>query len=239
MDVDFTQPIPIFPLPNAVLLPSAILPLHLFESRYREMAADCLADSRLIAMALLRPGYEARYYTHCAGIHPVLCVGKVVRDERLNEGEYNILLQGICRATVQREDREKSYRRGWLAPVPLVNDVSDEEASRIRSRITRELDAGAAHVLCVTDVLNDVVHCPNLSLSDMLDLVAHHVFPSPEPRQCFLTDPDVRRRAACLVEVLAHIRRKYRPNPESKHIDETECETVEVRSGHREPPSSN
>src|SRR5204863_9921363 len=122
------------------LLPRAIIPLNLFEPRYREMGEDSVARHGLIAMALLKPGYEARYYTHIAAIHPIVCLGRMVRHERLDDGRYNLLLQGVCRATIQREDRERSYRRGWLQPVPLGNGLDPADARRIRSTLAVALD---------------------------------------------------------------------------------------------------
>ena len=50
--------LPLFPLPNVVLFPNVFLPLHVFESRYREMVADAMRGDRLIGMVLLRPGWE-------------------------------------------------------------------------------------------------------------------------------------------------------------------------------------
>ena len=50
--------IPIFPLPNVVLFPAALLPLHIFEPRYRTMVGDALEGERLIGMVMLRPGWE-------------------------------------------------------------------------------------------------------------------------------------------------------------------------------------
>src|SRR5690606_30905127 len=52
------EALPIFPLPDVVLFPGAVLPLHIFEPRYREMTADLLAAHGLLALARLRPGYE-------------------------------------------------------------------------------------------------------------------------------------------------------------------------------------
>ena len=54
--------LPIFPLPNCVLLPGGLLPLHVFEPRYRELTRDCLATHHLMGVARLRPGYEQTYY---------------------------------------------------------------------------------------------------------------------------------------------------------------------------------
>ena len=74
--------LPIFPLPNCVLLPGGLLPLHVFEPRYRELTRDCLAGHQLMAVARLRPGYETTYY----GRPPVYerCgVGRIICSEEL------------------------------------------------------------------------------------------------------------------------------------------------------------
>src|SRR3954447_13086589 len=88
---------PLFPLPNVVLFPRAILPLHIFEERYKAMTADALRGQKQIAMALLRPGWERDYYGR-AEIEPVVCVGEILSHERLADGKYNFLLQGQTRA---------------------------------------------------------------------------------------------------------------------------------------------
>src|SRR5439155_23909795 len=65
----------LFPLPGVVLFPRAVLPLHIFEQRYRAMTADALVGDKLIVMALLRPGWQKSYYGR-AEIEPVVCIGK-------------------------------------------------------------------------------------------------------------------------------------------------------------------
>src|SRR5437588_755419 len=75
----------LFPLPNLVLFPYVIQPLHVFEPRYRRLLADALAGDRLMAMALLKPGWEEDYQQRPA-IHPVVCLGKIFKEERLPDG---------------------------------------------------------------------------------------------------------------------------------------------------------
>ena len=58
----FSGTIPIFPLPNVVLFPNMLLPLHIFEPRYREMVEDALNGEGLIGMALLKEGWQNDYY---------------------------------------------------------------------------------------------------------------------------------------------------------------------------------
>src|SRR6185436_8178490 len=107
--------VPLFPLPNVVLFPRAVLPLHIFEERYKTMTADALAGERLVAMALLRPGWEKDYY-HRPEIEPVVCVGTILSHERLPDGKYNFLLQGHTRARVLGEHRagDTPYRLARL-----------------------------------------------------------------------------------------------------------------------------
>src|SRR5438093_6138151 len=89
--------VPLFPLPNVVLFPQAVLPLHIFEERYKAMTADALSGDRVIAMALLRPGWEKSYYAR-PDIEPVVCAGRILSHEKLPDGKYNFLLQGVVRA---------------------------------------------------------------------------------------------------------------------------------------------
>ena len=71
--------VPLFPLPNTVLFPRAVLPLHIFEERYKTMTADALRGRRQIAMALLRPGWEKSYYG-APEIEPIVCVGETFEE---------------------------------------------------------------------------------------------------------------------------------------------------------------
>src|SRR3954466_10946027 len=115
--------VPLFPLPNVVLFPRAILPLHIFEERYKVMTADALDGDRQIAMALLKPGWEKNYYGQ-AEIEPVVCIGTILSHERLPDGKYNFLLQGHTRARVVHEHPRKDgrlYRTAQLEPLPQTH----------------------------------------------------------------------------------------------------------------------
>src|SRR5436305_11828488 len=92
----------LFPLPNLVLFPSVIQPLHIFEPRYRALMADALEDDRLMALALLKAGWEEDYHK-APPIYPVVCLGRIFQEERLADGRYNLLLHGLCRARILEE----------------------------------------------------------------------------------------------------------------------------------------
>src|SRR5947207_1631024 len=104
----------LFPLPNLVLFPHVMLPLHIFEPRYRQMTTDALAGDRLLAMALLQQGWENDYEGRPA-LNPMVCVGKIIAEQRLDDGRFHILLRGLSRARIVREvDRDTLYRQAQL-----------------------------------------------------------------------------------------------------------------------------
>jgi Lon protease-like protein len=126
---EFSGTARLFPLPDLVLFPHAAQPLHVFEPRYRQLTADALAGDRLVTMALLRPGWEEDYH-NSPPIHPVVCVGGVVQEERLPDGRYHLLLQGLSRARVIQElATDRPYRVArveLLADVPVADPASEE-----------------------------------------------------------------------------------------------------------------
>jgi Lon protease-like protein len=123
---EFSGAARLFPLPDLVLFPLVAQPLHVFEPRYRQLTADALAGDRLITMALLRPGWEPDYDDR-PPIHPVVCVGRIMMEERLPDGRYNLLLQGVSRARVAQETAtDRLYR---VAQVELMEDVPAGDAA--------------------------------------------------------------------------------------------------------------
>ena len=101
--------VPLFPLPNIVLFPRAALPLHIFEPRYRRMTEDALRYDRLIAMALLKPGWEERYHGN-PEVHPIACAGVIEDEATLPDGRFNIRLRGLARVEILGFVRETPYR---------------------------------------------------------------------------------------------------------------------------------
>jgi len=135
--------LPIFPLPDVTFFPHTLLPLHVFEARYRAMVMDTLARDRRLAVVKLRPGYEAAYASKPA-VHAVAGVGEIVSWERLATGRYNILLKGDCRVRIESERPSDTLYRivtaQRLDDVPPVGDVVPM-LDRIRGACGRLLKA--------------------------------------------------------------------------------------------------
>jgi hypothetical protein len=87
----------IFPLPGAILFPGLALPLHIFEPRYRALASDALARDRRIAMIQPQRSGEG------APLFAVGCIGKIGEVEALEDGRYNLVLEGETRFRLVRE----------------------------------------------------------------------------------------------------------------------------------------
>ncbi len=153
--LDFSRPIPVFPLPNCVLFPGAVQPLHIFEPRYRDMTAAALKDQSALALGLLKPGWETQYYGAPA-MYPVLCVGKIVAHELLPDGKYNLLLHGVTRAKVLSEVRAGEahpYRTATLVPV-MDDPPMDTAGARIhRNALYHYLTATSLNRLTVASSL--------------------------------------------------------------------------------------
>lgn len=139
--------IPLFPLPGVVLMPGTLLPLHVFEPRYRALVADALAGDRTIGMAMLFPGWEAAGESEDPRIYPVGGAGEIVESEELEDGRYNILLEGRFRYRVLAESVAGPYRVAEVEEVRSVGFADPAEASRVTrtaallfDRIARELE---------------------------------------------------------------------------------------------------
>ncbi len=122
------QQLPVFPLPNVVLFPQQILPLYIFEQRYRQMVNDALEGDRLLAVSLLKPGWEAEDAEHEP--HEICGVGQITRVARLVGGNMNLLLHGLARVRIERTVQTTPYR---LAEVSVLTEPVDDtgETSRL------------------------------------------------------------------------------------------------------------
>ena len=125
--------VPLFPLAGAILFPRSQLPLHIFEERYREMVRDSLAGAARIAM--IQPSEP--------GDHPPLyrvgCVGEVVGVEEMDDGRFNIVLQGSERFRLIAEpDVGTSYRQADIDVQAFDDREPPPLALAVRSDVERE-----------------------------------------------------------------------------------------------------
>jgi len=187
--------LPLFPLPNVVLFPNVFLPLHIFEPRYREMVADALSSDRMIGMVLLRPGWD-RDYEGRPPVYPIGCSGVITHVDRLQDGRYNLVLRGVERFRVLREDHAKPYRRAAIEP--LVEPTLDR---RGRDGL-RTCRAKLESLLTPVDRAGDVKMPSTMTDEDLVHALAQYLDLEPLEKQALLEQASLDARAQSLVELL-------------------------------------
>src|SRR5579864_2847393 len=191
----------LFPLPNVVLFPHVVQPLHVFESRYRQLTADTLADDQLLAMALLKPGWEEDYEGRPA-LYPMACLGRIIAHKRLADGRYIILLRGLSRVRLGEEiDSEKMYRTARAEVMTDVASLSLDEARQIRGRLSELVMARFSGPDDEKKQLQEMLE-GEVGIGPLCDHLCYR-FPLPlESKQQFLEEADVGVRARKLLEIL-------------------------------------
>jgi ATP-dependent Lon protease len=194
----------LFPLPNLVLFPHVLQPLHIFEPRYCDMLEEALAGDRLIALCLLMPGWEADY----EGRQPVLpmaCLGRVASCQRLPDGHFNLLLAGLKRAAISKElPPKKTFRE---ARVRLKEDRYAMPSAAARPALQRHLLEAFEQNLPRTAETHeqfDQLLGTHISLGTLTDILAYSLDLTVGAKQRLLAELDVDRRAAALIEHLQH-----------------------------------
>jgi Lon protease-like protein len=189
--------IPLFPLPNVALFPAALLPLHIFESRYRAMVADALDSERLIGMVMLRPGWEP-HYEQTPRVYPVGCAGFITHADRLPDGRYNIMLRGLekFRITSERGAREgmQLYR---MAQIESIAERPIERGSPDLADARRRLERLIAKRLQRSTDESIPKDIPD---EDLIHAIAQHL--EPLEKQALLECDGLLRRCQALVELL-------------------------------------
>ncbi len=199
----FAGKVRLFPLPNLVLFPHVIQPLRIFEPRYRAMMEEALASDRLIAMALLLPGWEKTYFEN-PPIASVVCIGRVVTHTREVNGDYKLLLLGLRRARIVAEhaDANAKFRR---ADVAVLEDYYAPHAAHERPELQQRL------LNCFQDYLPsdrvmrrhyDRLLSSQLPLGVLTDIVSFSLALPVELKQMLLGELDVDRRAQLLIQSL-------------------------------------
>ena len=189
--------IPLFPLPNVVLFPAALLPLHVFEPRYRAMVADALENERLIGMVMLRPGWEPDYEGTPA-VYRIGCAGFITHAEPLPDGRYNIMLRGLEKFRILRErparQGDEKYRIAEIESIeeaPL--DRGAAALSDARARLER-LIAKQLHRSTDESIPKDIAD------EDLVHAIAQYL--EPLEKQALLECDGLLRRCQTLVELL-------------------------------------
>ncbi|MDJ0522395.1 MAG: LON peptidase substrate-binding domain-containing protein [Planctomycetota bacterium] len=200
----------IFPLPNLVLFPDSFAPLKVFERRFVKLVEDAKEDDGLIAMALLKPGWESDYQG-APPVHPIVCIGRILRQQRLPSGNYDVLLYGLVRARIVEEYGTEPYR---TARVEVLEDRAlPVQAEAIARRMQRALDLvpGRKSVIWEMRRMANQLRGVDATPGRYADAVANASDLQHEDRYELLAEPDVLRRYEHLIRMLEE--RAYAGSP--------------------------
>jgi len=171
--------VPLFPLPNVFLFPGTLMPLHIFEPRYRQMIEDILdGPGRLVVSAVLE-GWQDQL----AGAPPVLPVaglGEIARHERLQDGRFMIWLAGLARVSLREVPSDRLYRKVEILPLP--EEPAPQQAEQdLRARLTQAVRARAPELSelppelplgRLTDLLLMNLQLPQVCMQDLYSRLA-------------------------------------------------------------------
>lgn len=164
----------LFPLPKVVLFPGMILPLLVFEPRYRALVADALQSDRLVAIPRLEPGHDSEYWG-CPPICRTFGVGKIIDDVRLPDGRYRIVVSGVGRTHLIEEVRQDPYR---VARVRTLRDATIESTPTVLAlrasllgqtrRLANSLGDEGERLLRFVDQAPTITQCTDLIAASLV-----------------------------------------------------------------------
>jgi uncharacterized protein len=213
--INFARPLPVFPLPDAVLLPRAILPLHIFEPRYRQMVDDCLDHAGVMAMATYASG-DAHGATHSVcdfsadhlELRPVTCVGHILQHEALPGGRHNIILHGLCRAKIvelHEPDEARLYLTAKLLPLDAMVEQKPAQMTEVRDTLRALLRSDRLSRMRNVDTVLEWFSREDIPTDALLELIGFTMVKDNEVRYQLLAEPDPQRRAEMIVRDLKHL----------------------------------
>jgi hypothetical protein len=203
VSLDSLSRLPIFPLPQTVFFPHTLLPLHIFEPRYRKMTADVLANDLPMAIAQLTGDGSDSFGV--PNVHPVAGLGRILEHRRLPDGRYYLLLQGLARVRIEEElDTPEPYRivRAGLLEDEYPLDPHSLVVARATlqsfvlglSRTQPRIASALAEILKATD-----------EPSVIADVIASLLITDAEERQRLLETPRVDLRLEAVTGVIAEL----------------------------------
>lgn len=173
-DETTTSVVPMFPLADVVLFPGTVLPLHVFEPRYRQMVEDELDRAGRLVVANVKPD-ERDDMAGSPDVHSIAGLGEIVRHRRLDGGRFMIWLVGISRVHLEEVESDRDYRKVKINEV-AEEGVPDSDALQLRVRLRTAIEERVREGTLPDDplplgVLADLlVQCIGLEAGELQDL---------------------------------------------------------------------
>jgi uncharacterized protein len=212
-----SETLPLFPL-GTVLYPGLVLPLHIFEERYRQLVRDLLAgpEPRRFGVIAIREGRETGV-TGVSSLHDVGCTATVRQVEEHEDGRYNLVTVGTDRFRLLRLNEGRPYLCAELEPLP--EQTGDEAVAGLAARAVQDAFRGYLDVLATRGATR--ISVPELPDEPVLlsYLVAASVIVDVPVKQALLAEPDAAARLAAERALLARETTMLRTLPSTPAAD--------------------
>jgi Lon protease-like protein len=198
--------LPVFPLTGVMLLPGTVLPLHIFEPRYRAMVEDALEAGRIFGM--IQPftpqndnrGLQAGADNMAPDLYKVGCAGYIEQCEKLPDGRFFLQLKGVNRFRFREElELQRGYRRVKASYHEFPDTIVEKSWKCDRARVMVALsDYGKAHGMQVRPE-----QAEKFSDLELVNLLAVSLPFHPAEKQALLEAQDLKDRETMLVDLLS------------------------------------
>lgn len=190
--------VPVMPLPGVLLFPNALLPLHIFEPRFREMLDHALRADRMFCVALVRP--ERHHWRTSEDFYKVSTVGLIRACVGRNDGTSDLILQGLQRVRFTSFPQETPYPIARLKPLKTKTKLTvetDALAAKVMEFYSRLKATGRALPEKIDRYLSEM-NDPEM----LADLIASTFISDAERRQQLLEELDLNNRLRLLIQYL-------------------------------------
>ncbi|MFM8579369.1 MAG: LON peptidase substrate-binding domain-containing protein [Planctomycetaceae bacterium] len=193
----------VFPLPNVVMFPHVMQPLHIFEPRYRAMLEEAVAEDRLIALGMLAPGWESNHEDR-PPLMPTACLCRVATHKRTEGGTYNVLMLGVRRVRLTRELPPLKPFREFHADIldDIVQSEGDSRANQLQKRLLTAFKAVLPKISEASEQLDQLLG-NQITLGMLSDIVSYTVDIDIESKLRLLAECDVIARSSMLIDEIA------------------------------------
>jgi Lon protease-like protein len=189
-------------LPRSVLFPHAMLPLYIFEERYRKMLKSILTGNRVFGIGTIRRANDGNEEDEREGFYDVLCIGVVRVAIDHEDGTSELLLQGICRAKILELVKKRPYCRARIEPLESKGDqtvMTDALTAKI-AELAKERSQFNSKISETTVKMITSVSDPGT----MSDLVSYTFLDNWHDKQVILETLDLTNRLKKLITMLQH-----------------------------------
>jgi Lon protease-like protein len=200
---DFSNVTRLFPLASFVMFPHVVLPLRIFEPRYRQMTEDALAGDQLITIIQISQPPLGKHWPEPVPLEQVGCLGKIIQYERLHDGRFNMLLLGRRRVRLKREIASDRLFRS--SEVEILEDIpSDQPEGPQRAELIELFRQLHRHQQGPDPDLANLLETA-VPLGVLADIVSYAMSLPPALKQRLLAEVSVEQRVALLTSVLGNL----------------------------------